>query len=399
MSQTFFRDDLKFGNVKWMYIVIRKVSPVLPNWSVIVNVSVLIKYYTFVFKKKKNAANNALCSPPVVGKRKKEDEGFRKQLALSRPISFLLQKDKWLVFSTKWICSNWGRWKVLVKMHIIIHISVNHWEPGFFFFSFQSFSLICTVFHSNLGTPQRISIPGLLLKQVFPSFFTCCEPPCLQTSAHTYTICSTIKWRKNSIAITRLFNKVFILGKESKSFGTSLIPFSQKQQSLGVMGGFFTHFFTFATCLRNLHQFSAVFRQKKLLLKDGGGGMGWKEIGCLLIKSCHQKPCHQKTKRLQDEQKLYYPQLYHSQVAREAFPRFSGVELCASYSPHPPRVIKHRKHSLLSQVEATVQSQLANQIASNRASLYLLEQTPSSDNGHWPRSSRSWLTGKFDHNH
>ena len=134
MSHTFFRDNLKFGNVKCMYIVIRKVSSVLPNWSVIVKVSVLIKYYTFVFKKKKkNAANNALCSPPVVGKRKKEDGGFRKQLTLSRPINFSVQKDKWLVFSTKWICSKWGRWKVLVKMHIIIHMSVNHWEPGFFF--------------------------------------------------------------------------------------------------------------------------------------------------------------------------------------------------------------------------------------------------------------------------
>ena len=143
MSQTFFRDDLKFGNIKWTYIVIRKVSPVLPNWSVIVNVSVLIKYYTFVFKKKKKkkkiAANNARCSPPVVGKRKKEDGGFRKQLALSRPINFLLQKDKWLVFSTKWICSKWGRWKVLVKMHIIIHMSVNHWEPGFFLLFFSIF--------------------------------------------------------------------------------------------------------------------------------------------------------------------------------------------------------------------------------------------------------------------
>lgn len=52
-------------------------------------------------KKKKNAANNALCSPPVVGKRKKEDGGFRKQLTLSRPINFSVQKDKWLVFSTK----------------------------------------------------------------------------------------------------------------------------------------------------------------------------------------------------------------------------------------------------------------------------------------------------------
>lgn len=31
-------------------------------------------------KKKKNAANSALCSPPVVGRGKKEEGGFRQQL-------------------------------------------------------------------------------------------------------------------------------------------------------------------------------------------------------------------------------------------------------------------------------------------------------------------------------
>lgn len=187
MSQTFFRDDLKFGNVKWMYIVIRKVSPVLPNWSVIVNVSVLIKYYTFVFKKKKNAANNALCSPPVVGKRKKEDEGFRKQLALSRPISFLLQKDKWLVFSTKWICSNWGRWKVLVKMHIIIHISVNHWEPGFFFFFLFNLSLLSVPFSILTWEPRNALAYQVFFSNKFSllSSLAVSPPVCRHLLIHT----------------------------------------------------------------------------------------------------------------------------------------------------------------------------------------------------------------------
>lgn len=182
-------------------------------------------------------------------------------------------------------------------MHIIIHMSVNHWEPGFFF-SFQSFSFICTVFHSNLGTLRCISIPGLLLKQVFPSFFTCCEPPCLQTSAHTYTICSATKWRKKLNRYHPPVLQRFYSGEGEQKFWNFINSVFTKTTVSRVISDFFTHSFTFATCLRHFHhQFSAVFRQKKLLLKDGGGGMGWKQIGCLLIKSCHQKPCHHKTNR------------------------------------------------------------------------------------------------------
>ena len=162
-----------------------------------------------------------------------------------------------------------------------------------------------------------------------------------------------------------------------------------------MISDFFTHSFTFATCLRHFHhQFSAVFRQKKLLLKDGGGRMGWKEIGCLFIKSCHQKPCHHKTNRNSAILLNYITR----KLGERHFRGSQEANCLPRTLPHPPRVIK--TENIPSWAQWKLQCKASLQIRLPLIGrLYLQEQTPpSSDDGQWPRSSPSWLTGKFDHN-